>query len=71
MGLKLASRVGPSDEFNPWNETVMNYVECAQIYLEANDIAEVKKVSTLLSMQGITGLPENPKTRFLTNWWKC
>ena len=45
----MASRVGTSDEFNPSNDTVINYVKHAQIYLEANDIAEAKKVSTLLS----------------------
>ena len=45
--LKMASRVGTLDEFDPSRETVTNYVERAQIYFEANDIVEAKKVSPL------------------------
>ena len=48
----MASRVGTFDEFDPPSETVTNYVEHAQIYFEANDIAEAKKLSTLLSAIG-------------------
>ena len=52
VGLNMISRVGTLDEFDLSSETATNYVERAQIYSEANDIAEAKKVSTLLSAIG-------------------
>ena len=40
------------DEFDPSIKAATNYVERAQIYFEANDIAEAKKVSTFQSAIG-------------------
>ena len=48
----MISRVGTLDEFGFSSETATNYGERAQIYLEANDIAEAKKALTLLSAIG-------------------
>ena len=61
------------DEFDPSSETVTNYVERTQIYFEANDIAEAKKVCTLLSAIGKKTFavlwdlvsPDNPKDKTL------
>ena len=39
-------------EFDPKSETISAYLECLQLYFEANDVANAKKVSVLLTVIG-------------------
>ena len=43
---------GKIDEFNPENERISEYLERLQLYFDANDIANAKKVSVLLTLIG-------------------
>ena len=44
--------IGRMQEFNPATETVMAFLECLQLFVDANSIADDKLVPTLLTVVG-------------------
>lgn len=43
---------GTIKEFDPESETISAYLECLQLYFEANEVTNAKKVSVLLMVIG-------------------
>ena len=49
-----ATTIGRMQEFNPANETATAYLERFQLFVDANDIGDDKRVPTLLTVVGST-----------------
>ncbi len=48
----MAPKIGTLDEFEPASESASNYAEGVEMYIDVNDIAADKQVSTFLTAVG-------------------
>lgn len=70
-----ASAVVKLEEFDPKNDLVSSYIERAQLYFDANNVLEDKKVATFSSVVGKTKyqiiknlvMPAMPRDKSLTD----
>ncbi|ETW95022.1 MAG: hypothetical protein ETSY2_48750 [Candidatus Entotheonella gemina] len=69
----MALTVGKLEEFDPKIDSIVSYVERAQLFLEANSVPEAKHVPTFLSAMGKSNYetlrnlmaPDKPKDKSL------